>query len=55
MHLVPRLIRRAKSGKLRRIGDGTNLIDTVYVENAAQAHLNAIDALDSARPAGALA
>ena len=31
-HLIPRLIERAKSGKLRRVGDGTNLIDVVYVE-----------------------
>ena len=44
-HLVPRLIVRAKSGKLRRVGDGTNLIDVVYVENAAEAHLQAADAM----------
>lgn len=44
-HLVPRLIDRARSGKLRRVGDGTNLIDVVYVENAAQAHLQAADAM----------
>ena len=35
----------AKSGKLRRVGDGTNLIDVVYVENAAEAHLQAADAM----------
>ena len=46
-HLVPRLIERARSGKLRRIGDGRNLIDMVYVENAAEAHLQAADALGS--------
>ena len=44
-HLVPRLLERARSGRLRRIGDGTNLIDTLYVENAAAAHLLAADAL----------
>ncbi len=44
-HLVPRLIDRAKSGKLRRIGDGSNLVDMIYVENAAAAHLLAADAL----------
>ena len=37
-YLVPRLLADARSGRLRRIGDGTNLIDTVYVENAAAAH-----------------
>jgi nucleoside-diphosphate-sugar epimerase len=44
-HLVPRLIERARSGKLRRVGDGTNLVDMIYVENAAEAHLQAADAL----------
>jgi nucleoside-diphosphate-sugar epimerase len=44
-HLIPRLIARARSGRLRRVGDGTNLIDMVYVENAAEAHLQAADAL----------
>jgi nucleoside-diphosphate-sugar epimerase len=44
-HLVPRLIERAKSGKLRQVGDGNNLVDMVYVENAAEAHLMAADAL----------
>ena len=44
-HLIPRLIARAKSGRLRRVGDGKNLVDMVYVENAALAHLQAADAL----------
>ena len=44
-HLIPRLISRAKSGRLRRVGDGTNLVDMIYVENAAAAHLQAADAL----------
>ena len=45
-HLIPRLIRRAKSGRLRRVGDGTNLISMTYVENAAAAHLQAADVLE---------
>ena len=44
-HLIPRLIARAKSGRLRRVGDGKNLVDMIYVENAAEAHLQAADAL----------
>ena len=44
-HLVPRLIERAKQKKLMRVGDGSNLIDTIYVSNAAEAHLQAADAL----------
>lgn len=50
-HLVPRLLRRARQGKLRRVGDGTNRVDMIYVENAAQAHLLAMDALAADRPA----
>lgn len=50
MALYPRLIDRARRNRLIRIGDGTNLIDTVYVENAAAAHLQAADALVVASP-----
>src|SRR5690606_24215096 len=51
-HLIPRLIQRAREGKLRRVGDGRNRIDIVYVENAAEAHLQAADAL---RPGSSVA
>ncbi|MAT70987.1 MAG: 3-beta hydroxysteroid dehydrogenase [Planctomycetaceae bacterium] len=44
-HLIPRLIDRARRGRLRRVGDGTNLVDMVYVDNAAAAHVQAADAL----------
>ena len=44
-HLIPKLVTRAKSGRLRRVGDGKNLVDMIYVENAARAHLQAADAL----------
>src|SRR5947208_7769640 len=44
-HLIPRLLDRARKGQLRQVGDGENLIDAVYVENAAAAHLLAADAL----------
>jgi nucleoside-diphosphate-sugar epimerase len=44
-HLIPRVIDRARRGRLRRIGDGQNMIDMVYVENAATAHLQAAEAL----------
>jgi len=49
-HLIPRLIERARSGKLRRVGDGTNLVDMIYVENAAEAHLLAADRLQAGSP-----
>ena len=49
-HLVPRLIQRAQSGRLRQIGDGTNQISMSYVQNAAAAHLQAADALAPSSP-----
>lgn len=42
-HLIPRVIARCKSGRLRCVGDGTNRIDTVHVENAAAAHVLAVN------------
>jgi len=49
-HLIPILIHRAKTGRLWRVGDGTNLISISYVENAARAHLQAADALSPGSP-----
>ncbi|MEQ8838085.1 MAG: NAD-dependent epimerase/dehydratase family protein [Lacipirellulaceae bacterium] len=44
-HLIPRLLDRARKERLRRVGDGENVVDMVYVENAAEAHLLAADVL----------
>jgi nucleoside-diphosphate-sugar epimerase len=49
-HLIPRLIERARKKKLVRVGDGTNLVDTTFVENAALAHLQAAEALHEESP-----
>lgn len=43
--LIPKLLARAKSGRLKRVGDGTNRISVSYVENVADAHLLALDQL----------
>jgi 2-alkyl-3-oxoalkanoate reductase len=53
-HIIPRLVSRAKAGRLRWIGDPEALVDVTYVENAAHAHLLALDALaaDKAKAAG---
>ena len=45
-HLVPRIIERGKKNALRRIGNRNALVDTVYIDNAAQAHLDAAQHLD---------
>ena len=49
-HLIPRLIQRARSGRLVRVGDGSNRISMSYVENAAAAHLQAFEALLASGP-----
>ena len=43
--ILPRLVERAKAGRLRIVGDGTNRVDTTYIDNAAQAHFDAFDHL----------
>jgi nucleoside-diphosphate-sugar epimerase len=43
--LVPRILERARSGRLRLVGDGSAVIDTTYVDDAARAHLDAADRL----------
>ena len=43
--ILPRLVERAKQGRLRFVGDGDNLIDTTYIDNAAQAHFDAFEHL----------
>jgi len=44
-HLVPRLLARARAGRLRIVGDGRNRVDITYIDNAVQAHLLAADSL----------
>ena len=44
-NLLPRLVDRARSGRLKKIGEGDPLIDSVYIDNAADAHLLAWDRL----------
>ncbi len=44
-HLVPRILERGRSGRLRLIGKQNNLVDSTYVDNAALAHLLAAEAL----------
>jgi len=44
-HLVPRIVARARAGRLRLVGTGLNQVDSVYIDNAADAHLLAVDRL----------
>ncbi len=44
-HLVPRVLSRARAGRLRIVGSGRNRVDMVHVANAVDAHLLAEAAL----------
>ena len=50
-HLIPRLLDRGRRRLLRRVGDGTNLVDISYIDNVAEAHLLAVDNLISSATA----
>lgn len=49
-HLVPRILDRGRAGRLRIVGSGEQLVDTTYIDNAAQAHLDAMDRLEPGAP-----
>lgn len=48
-HLVPRILARARSKRLRIVGTGQNRVDMVHVDNAADAHVLAEQALADPR------
>jgi len=49
-HLMPRIIAQARAGRLRRIGQDDQLVDATWVDDAAQAHLDAEAALRKEAP-----
>ncbi len=51
-HLVPRVVARARAGRLRIVGRGDNRVDMTHVDNAAHAHLLALDALSRGTACG---
>ena len=46
-HLVPRIINRAKAGRLKLVGDENYKVDSCYIDNAVNAHILAADELMS--------
>lgn len=44
-HLVPRILARARAGRLAIVGRGDNRVDMVHIDNAVEAHLLAESAL----------
>ena len=49
-HLVPRIVERGRAGLLRRIGREPKLVDSVYIDDAARAHILAADRLSPESP-----
>jgi nucleoside-diphosphate-sugar epimerase len=47
-HLVPRILARAKSGRLRLVGKPSPAVDSTYIDDGARAHLMAADELSGA-------
>jgi nucleoside-diphosphate-sugar epimerase len=44
-HLIPRVVNKARMGKLKILGLGENQVDIIYVEEAARAHVLAMEKL----------
>lgn len=49
-HLVPNVLAAARKGRLALVGSGSKLVDTVYIDNAADAHVLAMQQLSAAEP-----
>lgn len=49
-HLIPRLVARARSGRLRIPGSPGKLIDSTYIDNAVEAHVLAAEKLEPGAP-----
>jgi 2-alkyl-3-oxoalkanoate reductase len=49
-HLVPQIVDRQRSGRLRLVGGGSALVDSTYIDNAADAHLAAWQRLNLDAP-----
>jgi nucleoside-diphosphate-sugar epimerase len=48
--ILPRVLSRARKGRIIQVGNGTNKVDLSYVEDVARAHLLAADALMPGSP-----
>ncbi len=48
--LIPRIVERARAGRMRLVGPGRKLIDATYIDNAAHAHVVALQQLAPEAP-----
>jgi nucleoside-diphosphate-sugar epimerase len=51
-HIFPRIFEKAKKKQLKIIGDGTNKVDVIYVDNAAKGHIQAFHKLEEGSVVG---
>ena len=51
-HLLPKVINRHKTGKLKIIGNGLNKVDLTHIDNVVHAHILALNALINGKPIG---
>ncbi len=51
-HLLPKVICRHRSGKLKIVGDGLNQVDLTHVDNVVHAHILALKCLITGKPIG---
>ncbi len=49
-HLLPRVLERARAGRLGIVGSGDNEVSLTYIDDAADAHVAAADRLDERAP-----
>lgn len=49
-HFLPQLVARSRSGELRLVGDGSSWVDSVFIEDAARAHVLAFERLAVGAP-----
>jgi 2-alkyl-3-oxoalkanoate reductase len=49
-HLMPRLVARARAGRLKVVGNGQNEVSFTWLENAAAAHADALERLAPGAP-----
>ncbi|MGI6681492.1 MAG: NAD-dependent epimerase/dehydratase family protein [Bdellovibrionota bacterium] len=45
-NLIPTILKKARGGKVRKVGDGENIVDCSYIDDCVDAHILALEALE---------
>ncbi len=51
-HIIPRILKQARLGRLKRVGKGENKVDITHIDNVVHAHLLALEALINGHSGG---